>query len=147
MRPRVLIFDDDPLIRQMLWAVCDRRGYEVFTFPDPGLCPLDAKGQCPCESGTSCTDIIISDLEMPCVKGLDFVETLLGNGCHCRHIALMSGAWSDHNVARARELGCKLFAKPFPISEITEWLVQVERALSPDRQLHDWHSLKSTAEP
>jgi DNA-binding response OmpR family regulator len=140
MRPRALIFDDDPLIRQLLWAVCDRRGYEVVTFPDPGLCPLHTRERCLCDSEASCTDIIISDLDMPCVKGLDFVEALLVKGCHCRHIALMSGAWSDHDIARARELGCKLFTKPFHISEIMEWLAQVERTLAPNRKLQDWRS-------
>ena len=147
MRPRVLIFDDDPLIRQMLWGVCDRRGYEVITFPDPGLCPLHTKDQCPCESETTCTDIIISDLDMPNVKGLDFLEKLLGNGCRCRHIALISGSWSASDIARARSLGCKLFEKPFHISQVMEWLEQTERELLPNRKLQEWFSLRNTAEP
>jgi len=147
MRPRVLIFDDDPSIRQMLWAVCDRRGYEVVTFPDPGLCPLHAKDRCPCEPAMTCSDMIISDLDMPNVKGLDFLETLLGKGCRCRHIALVSGSWSASDIGRARDLGCKLFAKPFHLSQITEWLEQVERELSPSRKLHDWQGLRNTAEP
>ena len=40
MSYRALIFDDQKEIRQMLWALFDSRGYEVFTFPHPGLCPL-----------------------------------------------------------------------------------------------------------
>jgi len=35
MRLRAVIFDDEPLMRQLLWSLLDRRGYEVFTFPDP----------------------------------------------------------------------------------------------------------------
>jgi DNA-binding response OmpR family regulator len=147
MRPRALIFDDDLMIRQMLWTACDRRGYEVFTFPDPAVCPLHVNDGCSCTSEGTCADIIISDLDMPNVKGLDFVEKLLGKGCRCRHIALMSGAWSDSDIARAAELGCKLFAKPFHIGQITAWLEQVERELSPDRRLHDWQSLRSAGEP
>ena len=130
----------------MLWEVCDRRGYEVFTFPDPGICPLHVEDRCPCESEMTCTDVIISDLDMPNVKGLDFVETLLGKGCLCRHIALMSGAWTDRDVARASDLGCKIFAKPFHISQIIEWLDQVERELSPNRGLYDWKSLRSATD-
>jgi len=147
MRPRALIFDDDPLIRQMLWGFFDRRGYEVFTFPDPGVCPLHTKNLCPCEAEASCTDIILSDLNMPCVKGLDFVEELLGKGCRCRNIALMSGDWSDHDIARARSLGCRLFTKPFSISEILDWLAQVEGTLLQSRKLSDWQTFRTALEP
>jgi DNA-binding response OmpR family regulator len=145
MRTRVLIFDDDPMIRHMLWAVCDRRGYEVFTFPDPILCPLHAKYRCPCKPETTCSDVIISDLDMPNVKGLDFVKTLLGKGCRCSNIALMSGAWSARDRARAAELGCRLLTKPFHISEVMEWLDAVDSGLAPDRQLQDWQTFRSTA--
>ena len=144
MRPRALVFDDDPMIRQLLWGIFDRRGYEVFTFPDPGLCPLHRKGQCVCDSDKSCTDVILSDLQMPCVKGLDFIEELRGKGCHCRNIALMSGAWSELDIIRARDLGCRLFAKPFHLSEILDWLTQVESTLVPDRKLQDWLSFKGS---
>lgn len=146
MRPRALIFDDDPMIRQMLWSIFDRRGYEVLTFPDPGLCPLHLKCGCTCGAETACTDLILSDLEMPCVKGLDFVEALVRKGCHCRHIALMSGAWSRHDIARASGLGCKLFAKPFHLSEILDWLAEVEGTLAPDRKLQEWQALRNTPE-
>ena len=138
VRLRALIFDDDAMVRQVLWAICDRRGYEVFTFPDPGLCPLHAVGSCPCDAGSTCTDIIISDLDMPNVKGLDFVESLLGKGCACRIIALVSGGWSAEDRARARGLGCMVFEKPFHVSEINEWLEGVEESLAPDRKLYDW---------
>ncbi len=36
MRLRAVICDDNAGIRQLHWAVWDRRGYEVFTFPDAG---------------------------------------------------------------------------------------------------------------
>ena len=146
MRTRVLIFDDDPLIRQMLWAVCDRRDYEVFTFPDPGLCPLHTVERCPCGEDEICADIILSDLAMPNVPGLDFVESMIHKDCRCPRIALMSGSWSEDDIARARNLGCRLFAKPFHISQIVEWLDEVERLLSPNRRLYSWHSSRTVSE-
>lgn len=146
MRPRALVFDDDSLIRHLLWRYLDRRGYEVFTFPDPGLCPLHAKDRCLCDQETTCTDIILSDLNMPNVKGLDFVEELFAKGCRCHNIALMSGAWSEHDVARANSLGCKLFSKPFTIAEIQKWLVQVEGRLTPDRKLLEGLSFRMSTE-
>ena len=139
MRLRVLIFDDDPLIRKLLWTVCDQRGCEVFTFPEPGLCPLPGGDRCRCSAKKPCTDIILSDLNMPGVKGLDFVEGLLERGCLCRHIGLMSSQWSEQDIARAFRLGCTLLQKPFDVGRIESWLDEVERSLSPSRELADWH--------
>src|SRR4030042_2613779 len=51
---RVLMFDDDDSIRQVLWHYFDSRGYEVFTFPHPATCPLDRVPFCQCPLGESC---------------------------------------------------------------------------------------------
>ncbi len=138
MRLRALIFEDEAAIRQLLWFVCDRRGYEVFTFPDPGMCPLHVIDRCPCPAGTSCADIIISDINMLEVNGLDFVEALATKGCALPHFALVSGAWTDEDRARASRLGCTLFVKPFSFVELTTWLEHVERRVAPTRRLLDW---------
>lgn len=144
MKLRAMVFDDDPVIRQLLETVCARCGYEVHAFAHPGLCPFAAEGPCPCESGVFCADIIISDLDMPFVKGLDFVEAQREKGCRCPHIALVSGAWTERDIKRANALGCKLFAKPFHMSQITAWLSLVGGQLSPDRTLHDLPSSGTT---
>lgn len=140
MRLRALIFDDDANIRKTLWFLCDRRGYEIFTFPDPGLCPLHVIDRCPCAPEIACTDIILSDLNMPQVQGLNFVETLVAKGCVVPHIALMSGEWSDADETRAARLGCWLFRKPFSLADITAWLTKVEALVPPDRGLLAWDS-------
>jgi hypothetical protein len=63
----------------------------------------------------TCADIILSDLNMPQVQGLNFVETLVAKGCVVPHIALMSGEWSDADETRAARLGGRLFRKPFSL--------------------------------
>jgi DNA-binding response OmpR family regulator len=146
MRLRALIFDDEAVMRQLLWTLCDQRGYEVFTFPDPGLCPLHIFTSCPCPTGSVCADIVISDINMMHVNGLDFVEGLLNKHCHAPHIALMSGAWTDADLARAARLGCTLFAKPFRSAEIMAWLERVEAMISPNRRLIAWRSHELGAE-
>ena len=140
MRLRAVIFDDEASIRESLSYLCDRRGYEVFAFPDPGLCPLHVMDRCPCAPGIACTDIILSDLNMPQVQGLNFVEALVAKGCAVPHIALMSGAWSEADEARAAHLGCQLFRKPFSIAAIDAWLTKVEALVSPGRELSPWDS-------
>ena len=135
VRLRTLIFDDNPGARQALRLVCERRGYEVFTFPDPPLCPLHVMDRCRCPAGVTCTDIIIADLNMPQIHGLDFFETLFAKRCVAPYLALMSGAWSEPDEARALRLGCWLFTKPFTFGQIDTWFATVESLVPPDRQL------------
>ena len=136
---RALIFDDNQEIRSLFWTVFDRRGYEVFTFPHPGLCPINHVDHCLCPRNESCTDVIMTDLEMPSLNGLDFIQQQLEKGCRCKNIALMSGNIADDLVAKARTLGMKVFKKPFTILEITEWLNEIEKDIAPQRKLTDWY--------
>ena len=139
MSYRVLIFDDQKEIRQLLWSLFDDRGYEVFTFPHPAICPLAEADCCPCPPDQSCTDIIISDVDMPILNGLDFIEQQIGKGCRCKYIALMSGAFTDEQIAKATALGITLFRKPFRITDIINWLDRIEKEIDPRRELTDWY--------
>jgi DNA-binding response OmpR family regulator len=137
MQKRALIFDDEELIRFLYRDVCQKHGYEVFEFSSPAHCPLHARNQCVCAAGEACTDVIISDLDMPKVKGLDFVEAQIRKGCHCQHILLVSGSCDESTYAQARKLGCKVLEKPFRAQQIDAWLDEVDRSLSTTRVLHD----------
>jgi len=79
-----VIFDDEELIRFALWHFFDRRNYEILTFPYPDLCPLDVASECPCPRGSSCADLIISDVNMLRRNGIDFIEELIKKGCRQR---------------------------------------------------------------
>ena len=147
MRFRALIFDHDKMARKMLWTVLDRRGYEVIAFPDPAACPLHRIPGCPCPAGQTCADVIISDLEMPGVRGVKFIARQMAKGCRCKHIALTCAKWADADRARARDLGCKLFAKPLHLSDIYRWLDEVERSTDRDRKLASWSPISRDSGP
>ena len=138
MRVRAYVFDDDEAVRLMLWHILDNRGYEIFTFPDAGLCPFHTAAVCPCPKNQSCGDIIISDINMPNISGLEFVKDQIKKGCRIKNIALMSGSWSKSELQEAKKLGCQLFNKPFNISDINEWLDECEKDINPKRTLSDW---------
>jgi CheY-like chemotaxis protein len=50
------------------------RGYEVMSYAAPFLCPLYLlDGSCQCPTQRACCDIIITDLRMPKLSGLEFI--------------------------------------------------------------------------
>lgn len=138
MKLRVLIFEDDENIRQLLWTLSDRRGYETFTFPDPGLCPLHVADTCPCSGSETCADVIISDLKMPNVDGINFIKGMKKKGCKCHHIALMSGSLTENDMLSVNQIGVKLLKKPFELKELIEWFEEIEKSIDEDRKLAAW---------
>ena len=140
---RILVFDDHQEILRLLEVVFDSRGYEVLTYPHPGACPIFREDCCSCPNGQACTDIILTDINMPVMRGIDFIEKQLKKGCNCRHLALMSGDYTSDEARRAKELGLKFFRKPFDISEVFEWLDEIEPKISPDRKLTECCKLKN----
>lgn len=137
MRLRAVILDDSPTLRKVLWTLFKGRGYEVFAFPDPVLCPLHAVRECPCPPSTCCADVIVSDVNMEGGNGVDFFEQLVQKGCKQRHFALMSGNFSEADLARASRLNCRLFTKPLDMAQLTAWVEEVEGLIPSERTLFD----------
>jgi DNA-binding NtrC family response regulator len=138
MRYRVLIFEDDDSIRSALWQFFDSLGYEVFTFPDPSLCPLNEKQFCDCPLEHACSDIILSDINMPQVKGIDFIKDMKRKGCKVNNIAIMSGDWTIEAIEEAGKFGLKVIEKPFKFEDLEDWLDKCEKGLKENRKLSDW---------
>lgn len=138
MRRRAVIFDDNDLIRRNLWYFFDQRGYEVYTFRGPGICPLHVVRECPCPGDTSCADLIISDVNMLGMNGIDYIERLIRKGCKVRNFAFMSGYFTPTDMERTAKLGCALFSKPFDMHSIAAWVELVEQSICPRRVLYDW---------
>ena len=135
---RMLIFDDSEEIRSLLYDFFNKRGYEVFAFPNPAVCPISHEKICPCPTGEACSDFILSDLNMPVQQGIDFLEEQISKGCQCTNMALMSGDFTENDVLRAKSIGLKLLRKPFHITEIFEWIEGIEKTIDRDRKLTDW---------
>ena len=125
---RIILLDDNDGVRNFLSEVLTDRGYEVFSFSNPAICPLQVLPECRCGPNQTCTDM----------TGLEFIENQKKKNCKCQHVVLMSGSWTDQDLSRAHELGCKTFAKPFTFEEFCEWLDEVERSIEPTRELCSW---------
>lgn len=139
---RILIFDDNKFIRSALKDLLSELDYEVFTFQDPIASPLYEKSYCDCKSGKACADMIISDVNMPFVNGLDFIKSQIQKGCKVTNRALMSGDWTTANLQSAQNLGCHIFHKPFGIREIVQWIDSCQKRMDPLRELSDWSGME-----
>ena len=139
MKPIILIFDENEALSSTLKKIFDERGWEVFTFSEPSVCPLYLSGNHNTISHNTCSDIIISDLYMPSTEGLKLIKDRIDMGCKVKFRALMSTTWSYAAWQYARKLGCQLFRKPFDLIEMLEWLDDCAKKIDPTRKLFDWN--------
>jgi len=135
---RVLLLEDNTPTREMFEELFESRGYEVYSFSTPAVCPLQELKECRCVDKQRCVDIIFSDLKMPVVSGLDFIEAQRNKHCKCHNIALMSGDITQDAERRAKELDIRLFEKPVSIELLSEWLDAIDNDIDRDRELSDW---------
>ncbi len=135
MALRVLIFEDNDILRSTLEHILEELGYEVFTFPDPGMCPVYDSANHNCPLDHACADVMISDVNMPTQTGLELIKDRKQKGCKIKYRALMSGDWTDFNLKFAQELGCHVFHKPFNVKKMLQWLADCSKQIAPDRKL------------
>ena len=137
MKIRAFIIDDDKQMREALTIILKDRGYEVYTFTQAHLCPIYLDKHCQCPQEHACGDILLSDIDMPRMNGIDFIEHQIKNGCKGirQNKALMSGTWTDEQLNRARKLGCQTFQKPIRLEKLNEWLEECEKRIEPSRKL------------
>ncbi len=137
LRPRAIVIEDDYSLRTLIDNVLTDRGYEVRDSSGPCLSSIFLDSKCSCPVGTHCTNIIITDINMPDMTGLEFIEHQKRNECKVQNIAVMSGGWTDEKIKHAKKLCCHIFEKPFKIDEIEKWLDGCERKSDPHNKLSD----------
>ena len=75
---------------------------------------------------------------MPVSSGIDFINNQKKKGCKVKNVAIMSGLWSNTDIETAKNNKCRIFYKPFNITEINRWLVECEANVDPGRVLNSW---------
>lgn len=129
---RVLVFEDDEAMVALLERVLNSLGYKVQAFPDPDIWLANRKMECPCLLDRPCADIIISDIMMPNMSGVDFIKQVNKFKCKIAHAhkALMSASETLIQNASEQELGCHSFKKPFKMAELSEWVRSCAKRVS-----------------
>ena len=138
IHPRVILLEDNKAILTLLREIFDDRGYEIYAFSDPSICPLQLIPECRCAEHQTCTDLIVSDLNMPTMTGLRFIRNQRQKNCKCKYVAMLSASWTEEALEAAQQLGCKTFTKPLFFDDLDAWLDDVEYGIDPKRELRSW---------
>jgi CheY-like chemotaxis protein len=112
-RPRILVVDDDPSIRQTLHIALSKTGYEVFYAPDGEEATRLWR-----ETGP---DLVIADIHMPRKSGLLLMQELQSGSSSTRVIAMTDGGPTrQFNLMGLAELlgAVRTIAKPFTLDEM-----------------------------
>jgi DNA-binding response OmpR family regulator len=121
MSTRVLVVDDDPLIRRAISQVLARDGFDVATASDaiPALDSAAAKRP----------DIVVVDFNMP-TCGLEVVRVLKGNLGNTIFVAVLTGEDTEEMRATCLEAGADaVLIKPIAPQELRRRLTAAALAL------------------
>lgn len=117
---RLVVVDDDAVICELLIAYFRPRGYEVITFPDAETALNEGKNK------NVKWDILISDLMLPQMSGLKFVEALKEIRPELPIIFITATNSVETAVQAIHNGACDFIIKPIHLPQL---LVSVERAL------------------
>lgn len=110
---RVLVVEDDGLVRRSVHRCLERAGHEVWETAG-GKVALKLLKQMP-------VDVVITDLYMPGMNGFELIETLAGRHDRRPVIAMSGGGFrsSEEMLAQAGAMGADLtLKKPFDVREL-----------------------------
>ena len=122
---RIIILDDDKDLREMLQSALSAKGHDVHAYSDPTEVPFFHGRDCPCVPEQACTDILLADIVMPQIEGVELLKQLKMDGCwpmSVGNVAVMSGYLTLHYMNELHNLGVQYFRKPFQLEEIYSWV-------------------------
>ena len=120
---RILIAEDNKLILETIAHSLTREGYEIIKTTDGKECLEILKD--------TKVDLIITDLYMPNVSGMEVISTLRDERKITTPIMVLSAAGAEENVLKAFDFGADDFMiKPFSLVEIN---VRIKRLLAQNK--------------
>jgi len=108
--PTVMIVEDDPAIRRLYSFLLSNSGYNVIEAED-GQAALEKYKEEPC-------DLIITDMNMPRMGGMDLVKELRASKSNV-HVIMVTAYGTPDTEKMAFRLGANEYiAKPFDFEEL-----------------------------
>lgn len=117
---RILVAEDNRLILETVAHSLSREGYEIIKAEDGRDCMAKLE--------TNDVDLIITDLYMPNLNGLEVISKLNSEQKSVIPIMVLSAAGAEENVLKAFDMGADDYmVKPFSLIELN---VRVKKLLS-----------------
>jgi len=117
---RILVAEDNRLILETVAQSLSREGYDIIRAEDGKDCMLKLEN--------NQVDLIITDLYMPNLNGLEVISRLNDNQKSMIPIMVLSAAGAEENVLKAFEMGADDYmVKPFSLIELN---VRVRKLLA-----------------
>jgi CheY-like chemotaxis protein len=110
-RPKVLVVDDEPTMRQLLRLHLATHGYEVDVAEDAIVAAHMVVREAP--------DLILVDVEMPYMNGYEFVAALKSDPA-TRHIPVVFLTTLDDVAEEAQKLGAAYLNKPVTVDRLLD---------------------------
>ncbi|HJO38551.1 MAG: response regulator [Vicinamibacterales bacterium] len=121
-RPLVLVVDDDPSVLAMLGRVARREGFDVLTCTG-GRQAMERMAE-------ARVDLVLVDLMMPDVGGLEVIKAIRATDQSCR-VVIMSGQATIDSAVEAVKLGARDYlTKPFDLHRLRDLLADIKRDVS-----------------
>jgi len=135
-KPRILIVDDEPSMREMTRQLFVKAGYDVLLAGD-GVSALEMLAR-------EFVDVVLTDIRMPRLDGVQLLQAIR-NLAPDVVVVMMTAHWTQDSSEwkEAERLGAKyLFEKPF--QDVTLVTLQVGHLLRSRRQGHELTVLRKT---
>ncbi len=129
---RIMVLDDDKDIRALLKTALASKGHEVTIFENPAEFPFLHNKDCPCKPDNSCADVLIADIVMPNIEGIDFIKRLKAQGCWpltVGNVAVISGYLTLHYMNDLNDMAIHYFRKPFELKDVFDWVEKCQERL------------------
>lgn len=123
---RILVADDDPIIRKLLSEVLTSDGHQV-TVTENGLQALK-------EAQKQSFQLVFMDVHMPVMNGL---ETLISiRSLHPEVVVAMMDSYPDQLVRQAESKGAMTcIHKPFDLNEVRKVIEEAESTIHKERSV------------
>lgn len=118
---RVLVVDDDPLIRRMVIRVMSVLGTFEFNIAANGLEGLAALRYTDSQGESRPCHLVVSDIQMPRLNGLEMVQQACAQGLlnmEVTPVIFMTGSVHPTVLATAGALARSVVDKPFTAEEL-----------------------------
>jgi DNA-binding response OmpR family regulator len=121
-RPNILVVDDDPSMRELLQLYLSNAGYDVALGDDAIAAGRMFLGSTP--------DLLLIDVNMPYMSGLEFVATVFAD-VTVPIIPVIFITAHEHFAPQAEEMGAECLIKPIQAGRLLEIVARTLKARRP----------------